>query len=84
MNEARFQDLVDRLGDDLATWPQKKRHDAEILLDASAAARLILAEAHKLRAAFASLPRPAAPASLAARLAAFAEEDRDPKPNVAA
>jgi hypothetical protein len=49
MDVAGFQDLLDRLGEDLATWPEQPRHDAELLLRGSEAARAALAEAQSLR-----------------------------------
>jgi len=56
MDVAGFQDLLDRLGDDLSTWPEQPRHDAELLLRASAAARAALAEAQGLRQILSSPP----------------------------
>lgn len=44
-----FQDSVDRLGPDLAIWPEPQRAAALALLDRSPAARAILAEARRLK-----------------------------------
>lgn len=75
MDEAQFQDLVDRQGEDLARWPEAVRIEAEQLLVASEAARRILGDAIALRAAFASARPIRAPRDLAARILALANDD---------
>lgn len=67
MDVADFQDLLDRLGDDLSLWPNQQRHDAESLLSASEEARIALAEAASLRQMLSS-PPVAAPAGLIDRI----------------
>jgi hypothetical protein len=56
MNVAEFEDLVDRLGDDVSRWPDSQASAARALLAESEAARAILAEAVALRRALASPP----------------------------
>lgn len=56
MEVADFQNLLDRLGDDLSSWPDQARHDAEALLQSSAPARSALAEARAVRALLAPQP----------------------------
>jgi hypothetical protein len=73
MNEAAFQDLVDRLGDDLKAWPVAERSDAQALLLVSAGARAILDDARRLRAAFADLPVPLVPRDFSSRILALIE-----------
>ena len=75
MDEAQFQDLVDRQGEDLARWPEAIRVEAELLLVTSEAARRILEDAAALRAAFASAPSIRAPRDLAARILTLASDD---------
>ena len=84
MDEACFQDLVDRLGDDLTTWPPLDRIEGEAMLLVSRRARDILDEARDLRAAFAALPTPAAPADLASRILALTERADSPRSEAAA
>ncbi|RED28089.1 hypothetical protein BJ123_12325 [Rhodopseudomonas thermotolerans] len=49
MDAADFQNLLDRLGDDLSCWPDQQRRDAELLLRDSEDARAAFAEAQRLR-----------------------------------
>lgn len=77
MDEAQFQDLVDRHGEDLALWPATVRAAAETLLRQSERARSILETAVRLRETLAAGPVVRAPAGLAARIAALAEDDAD-------
>jgi hypothetical protein len=67
MDVAGFQDLLDRLGDDLAGWPDQARQDAESLLQTSDEARAALAEAQDLRRILSSRPV-AAPSGLIDRI----------------
>ncbi|WP_370673908.1 hypothetical protein [Pleomorphomonas sp. PLEO] len=71
MDEAQFQDLVDRQGEDLARWPEALRTEAERLLCVSEPARRILDHAMTLRVAFASARPIRAPRDLAARILAL-------------
>lgn len=81
MDEAQFQDLVDRHGEDLRLWPAPVRADAEALLRQSDRARAILEAAAALRTAFSAAPPVRAPAGLKARIIALAEDDTaDDKP----
>ncbi len=80
MDEAQFQDLVDRHGEDLALWPAALRADAEALLEHSDRARSILDAAARLRQTLTSGPKVRAPAGLAARIAALADDDETDKP----
>ena len=77
MDEAQFQDLVDRHGEDLTLWPAAVRVAAEALLLKSERARSILETAVRLREALAAGPAVRAPAGLAARIVALAEDDAD-------
>ncbi|SFM41724.1 hypothetical protein SAMN05192571_101527 [Pleomorphomonas diazotrophica] len=77
MDEARFQDLVDRHGEDLGLWPAAVRADAEALLRQSDRARSILETAVRLRKALTAGPSVRAPAGLAARIAALADDETD-------
>ncbi|MBS1165998.1 MAG: hypothetical protein H6R00_2023 [Proteobacteria bacterium] len=75
MDEAQFQDLVDRQGEDLTRWPEAVRAEAERLLVVSESARRILADAIALRAVFASARPIRAPRDLAARILALTSDD---------
>lgn len=77
MDEAQFQDLVDRHGEDLTLWPAAVRVAAEALLLKSERARSILETAVRLREALAAGPAVRAPAGLTARIVALAEDDAD-------
>ncbi|MBR0829973.1 hypothetical protein JQ596_31035 [Bradyrhizobium manausense] len=67
MDVTEFEDLIDRLGEDLSLWPDDRRLPAERLLAESAEAQSLLAEACELRAALAA-PPVRAPAGLADRI----------------
>ena len=75
MDEAQFQDLVDRQGEDLACWPEAIRLEAERLLIISEPARRILEDAAALRAVFISAPLIRAPRDLTARILSRAGDD---------
>lgn len=75
MDEAQFQDLVDRQGEDLTRWPEAVRAEAEQLLIVSESARRILDNAIALRAAFASTLPIRAPRSLVTRILALTDDD---------
>lgn len=75
MDEAQFQDLVDRKGEDLSLWPEGIRAEAEQLLAVSESARLILSNALAVRAAFASVRPIRAPRDLAGRISALIDDD---------
>ncbi|ABD86439.1 hypothetical protein [Rhodopseudomonas palustris] len=53
---ADFQDLLDRLGEDLSSWPMPQREAAAALLRESDQARARLDEAKLLRRALAAKP----------------------------
>jgi hypothetical protein len=67
LNLADFQDLLDRLGEDLSTWPAPQQQAAASLLEASEPARALLEEARLMRRALVS-PPVRAPAGLADRI----------------
>src|ERR1700751_6435439 len=71
MDVAMFEDLIDRLGEDLSRWPSDQRLAAEQLLATSAVARTLHQEARVLRKAL-SGPPVSAPAGPAPRIAAAA------------
>lgn len=73
MNVTMFEDLIDRLGEDLSRWPDHHRLAAEQLLASSAEARALLEEAGILRQALAA-PPVRAPAGLADRIVAAARK----------
>lgn len=75
MDEAQFQDLVDRQGEDLTRWPEAVRAEAEQLLMVSESARHILNNAIALRVAFASTRPIRAPRDLAKRILALTDDD---------
>jgi hypothetical protein len=56
MNVADFEDLLDRLGDDMSTWPAPQQQCAADLLRSSDEARLVLDEARRLRRALSAAP----------------------------
>ena len=80
MDIEEFEDLVDRLGEDLAAWPDHDRRAAEVLLRHSAEAREIISEATSLRMAFTGRPTETAPAGLADRIIVRATSLRPPQP----
>ena len=73
MDVTSFEDLIDRLGEDLSRWPDDQRLAAEGLLASSAEARTLHEAARALRRALAA-PPVCAPASLADRIVAAARE----------
>jgi hypothetical protein len=78
MNVADFEDLLDRLGDDMSTWPARQQQSAADLLRSSEQARLVLDEARRLRRAL-SAPPVRARAGLADRIMQ-AVPQADPRP----
>lgn len=69
MDVTEFEELIDRLGEDLSLWPDDRRLPAEELLVQSAAAQVLLEEARALRHALAA-PAVRAPKGLADRIVA--------------
>ena len=67
MDVSEFEDLIDRLGDDMSRWPDGRRAAAEALLVSSHEARTLLEEARTLRDALAG-PPVRAPSGLADRI----------------
>jgi len=76
MDVTEFEELIDRLGEDLSLWPDDRRVPAEELLARSSAARAALEEARVLRQALAA-PPVRAPAGLADRIVAAAAKTKD-------
>lgn len=56
MNIADFEDLLNRLGDDLPNWPAPQQEAADLLLQSSEQARRLLDESRLLRHALAAPP----------------------------
>ena len=73
MDVTEFEDLIDRLGEDLTRWPEELRLAGEALLAASSEARALVEEARSIREALAASPV-RAPAGLADRIAAAAAQ----------
>jgi hypothetical protein len=73
MDVIEFEELIDRLGEDLSLWPDDRRLLAEELLARSSAAQALLEEMRTLRRALAA-PPVRAPAGLADRIAAAASK----------
>ena len=71
MDVTEFEDLIDRMGEDLTLWPEDRRVPAAELLAHSAEAQALLEQARALRAAL-SAPPVRTPAGLADRIAAAA------------
>ena len=71
MDVREFEDLIDRMGEDLSRWPDAQRVAALELLASSADARVLHDEARTLRQVLAS-PPVRAPAGLADRIVAAA------------
>jgi hypothetical protein len=67
MNIAEFEDLLDRLGEDMSTWPAPLQQAAAVLLRSSDEARGLLEETRLMRRALAGTPI-RAPAGLADRI----------------
>ncbi|MBH5384781.1 hypothetical protein [Bradyrhizobium diversitatis] len=76
MDVTEFEELIDRLGEDLSLWPDDRRLPAEELLSRSSAAQALLEEARALRLALAA-PPVRAPAGLADRIVAAAARMND-------
>jgi hypothetical protein len=71
MDVREFEDLLDRLGEDLSRWPDAQRQAAVDLLSSSPEASALLAHAREMRDAL-SAPPVRAPAGLADRIFAAA------------
>jgi hypothetical protein len=56
MNVADFEDLLDRLGEDMSSWPVAQREAAALLLRSSNEARAVLDQARLLRRALSAPP----------------------------
>ena len=78
MDVTEFEDLIDRLGEDLTRWPEDRRLAAEVLLTDSSEARAVHDEAKALRRALAAPPA-RAPAGLADRIVAAARAQKKPE-----
>jgi hypothetical protein len=72
MDVAEFEELIDRLGEDVRRWPSPDREAALVLLRNSAPARNVLGRAEELRRLLAAPPQIKAPAGLADRIVAKA------------
>ena len=68
MDLAEFEDLVDRLGEDISAWPEPARTDARSLLAQSQEAREVLAAAHDMRVGLGRDQTVRAPAGLVDRI----------------
>ena len=79
MDVREFEDLIDRLGEDVSCWPDEQRQGATELLASSPEARALLEEACVLRRAL-SAPVVRAPAGLADRIVAAAGRLKAPQP----
>ncbi|MCP3411047.1 hypothetical protein [Bradyrhizobium sp. CCGB01] len=75
MDVTEFEELIDRLGEDLSLWPDDRRLPAEELLARSSTAQALLEEARTLRQALAA-PPVRAPAGLADRIVAAAAKTK--------
>jgi hypothetical protein len=80
MNITEFEDLLDRLGEDMSTWPAPLQQAAAVLLGSSDQARGLLEETRLMRQALAGTPI-RAPAGLADRIVVGV---RQPAPESAA
>jgi len=72
MTLAEFEDLIERLGEDLATWPSEQAAKALELLEVSPEARAVRRKARALRRAFDAAPAPQASTALVDRILAQA------------
>jgi hypothetical protein len=54
MDVMEFEDLVNRLGEDMSSWPDAERHAGTIPLTSSPAPRALIERARALRAALAA------------------------------
>lgn len=75
MKIEEFEDLVDRLGEDISRWPEQFRKVGEALLATSAEAREIVREASLLRRALSRDDSARSPAGLADRIVGQARSD---------
>lgn len=73
MDVATFEDLIDRLGEDLSRWPDDQRLAAVQLLASSAEARTLYEQASAVRRALAA-PPVRAPKGLADRIVTAAAQ----------
>ncbi len=73
MDVATFEDLIDRLGEDLSRWPDDQRLAAVQLLASSAEARVLYEQASAVRKALAA-PPVRAPAGLIDRIVTASRE----------
>jgi hypothetical protein len=71
MDVGEFEDLIDRLGEDLSRWPEAQRLAGEALIATSSDAKALLEQARTLRRALAA-PPVRAPAGLVDRIVAAA------------
>jgi len=80
MDLSTFNDLLDRHGPALDTWPEALRRDAEVLLSTSSEAADALADAQTLANLLAAMPDAPAPSHLAGRILskATAADTEDP------
>ena len=78
-----FEDFLDRWGDDVASWPQPARRDAQALLAHDPRAGTLLAEARRIRELLAAQPAPRARPELAARILAAAAASPHSPPQIA-
>ncbi|MGJ4932333.1 hypothetical protein ACQR1I_22025 [Bradyrhizobium sp. HKCCYLS2038] len=81
MDVREFEDLVDRLGEDISQWPAGQRQAATDLLASSPEAQRLIADARLVRDVLSS-PQVRAPAGLTGRILAtasrMAAEDASP------
>jgi hypothetical protein len=77
MDLSEFEDLIDRLGEDMSRWPEGRRVAASQLLGSSSNAQALLADARALRQALAG-PAVRAPAGLVDRIVTAAAEPASP------
>ena len=74
MDIEEFEDLLDRLGEDLSRWPAGKQRSASVLLAQSGEARELLREAVSLRGLLSKSPI-RAPEGLAERIVVRASQN---------
>jgi hypothetical protein len=73
MDVMEFEDLVNRLGEDMSSWPDAERHAGTIPLTSSPAARALIERARALRAALAAAAV-RAPSGLASHIVVVARK----------
>ncbi|SMX57466.1 conserved hypothetical protein [Bradyrhizobium sp. ORS 285] len=83
MDVKEFEDLIDRLGEDVSQWPAEQREAASDLLATSSEAVRLVSGARLVREALAS-PPVRAPAGLAGRILAEAKRLTPEEPASAA